>query len=75
MRVVVNKLTVSGITSEGKFDEVDLLEDHLIAVKQFEKQSKKDKAVSSISAYRQIEAAFEERKGELGGATVGRMLT
>jgi hypothetical protein len=74
VRTSVTKLKVKGITAEGKFDEVDLLEDHLIAVRQFEKISNKDKAISSESAYREMMDAYDERRSDFASATAGRML-
>lgn len=72
VRESITKLKIRGVSSEGKIDLVDLLEDHLVAVKQVEKVSKKDKAVSSASAYRQIIVAYEERKTEFADAAIGR---
>ncbi len=68
----MTKLSVRGFTADGRIDEVDLLEDHLIAVKTFERQDAKGKAISSDSAYEQIDAAFYERRSELEGAIEGR---
>jgi hypothetical protein len=73
VRVSMSKLKVKGLSSEGKFDEVDLLEDHLISIKQFEKISEKDKGISQTSAYNQLISAYNEKKSEFQAATIGRM--
>ena len=72
VRYDMTKLSVRGFTADGRIDEVDLLEDHLIAVKTFERQDAKGKAISSNSAYEQIDAAFYERRSKLEGAIEGR---
>ena len=72
VRDEVSKLVVRGIGLHGRTDEVDLLEDHLIALKLFERQSPKARAVSTEAAYAQIESAFEERRKELEEAVQGR---
>lgn len=75
VRTTMTKLKITGINSEGKFDAVDLLEDQLIVVKQMDKASKKHKALLPASAYKELIGAYEEKRDELGGAIVGRMLT
>lgn len=74
LRTTMSKLKITGITAEGKLDVVDLLEDQLIVVKQMEKASRKHKAVLPASAYKELIAAYNEKKGDLGGAIAGRML-
>lgn len=68
----MRRLRVRGFTSAGRIDEVDLLEDHLIAVKTIARQEKKGKALSQSSAYEQIDAAYRERRDELHDAVAGR---
>ena len=67
-------LKVQGFTAQGRLDEVDLLEEHLIALKTIERVSEKGKALSADSAYEQIDAAYQERRDELQDAVVGRRL-
>jgi hypothetical protein len=74
VRTSMSTLRVSGVNGEGKFDAIDLLEDHLIVVRPMERRSKKHKAVSSKSAYAELMAAYLEKKDELANAVVGRML-
>lgn len=73
IRHSVSKLKISGVASEGRIDCVDLLEDHLITSRKFERVSDKDKAVSSASAYSQIVSAYEEKRTLFAEAAVGRM--
>jgi hypothetical protein len=75
VRTTMTKLRITGITTEGKLDVVDLLEDQLIVVKQMEKASRKHKAVLPASAYKELIVAYREKKDELGSAIAGRMLT
>lgn len=75
VRTTMSKLRVTGVNAEGKFDVVDLLEDHLIVVKQMERGSRKHKAVQAASAYKELIQAYRDKKEELAGAVVGRMLT
>ena len=73
VRYDMTKLSVRGFTADGRIDEVcGSFEDHLIAIKTFERQDAKGKAISSKSAYEQIDAAFYERRSELEGAIEGR---
>jgi len=68
----MRKLKIRGITVEGRTDWVDLLEDHLIAPKEFERVHPKSKALSTEAAYAQINAAFNERRDLLMDAIQGR---
>jgi hypothetical protein len=70
----MKKLRIRGITVEGRTDWVDLLEDHLIAPKEFERAQPNSKAVDTEAAYAQINAAFDERRDLLMDAVHGRNL-
>jgi hypothetical protein len=70
----LRKLRVQGFNTEGKIDAVDLLEQHLISFKLIERVREDSKALSSESAYKQIDAAYEQLKDKLEEASVGQEL-
>lgn len=67
-------LKVRGVNSRGAVDAVDLLEQHLVSYKPIERLNPESRALSSDSAYRQIDAAYEELRDILIEAAVGQEL-
>lgn len=68
----VKVLKIRGFNSEGRVDIIDLLEDHLVSVKEFERLHENGKAVDSEAAFEQLDQAYKEKEAELRGAIVGR---
>lgn len=72
VREKVKVLQLKGFTAEGRADEVDMLEDHLIATRTIERQTKKSKAVLSSAAYAAIDDAYKQHRNEFSKAVIGR---
>lgn len=68
----IRTLRVKGHAVGKQLDEIDLLEDHLIAVKQFERSSERSRALAPDLAYAKLEEAYNERREELSLANAGK---
>ncbi len=72
-RELMKKVTVRGVNAAGRIDEVDLLEDHLIAVKLIARRNKRSKGINSDVAYQKLNEAYQEHFNELAEAVQGRL--
>lgn len=65
-------LRIKGFNAQGRVDFVDLLEDHLVSVREFDRLQEDSKGIDSEAAFEQIDMAYRERKDDLSNAVVGR---
>ncbi len=72
-REQMRRLKITGFNEDGQIDIVDLLEEKLIAFKTIERKDENRKALSSTSAYQQIDLAYNERRDQLLDAVEGRV--
>lgn len=68
----IKTLRIRGLNERGQIDFVDLLEDHLVSVRQFDRLQSDSKAIDSEIAFDQIHTAYLERKDDLPTAVAGK---
>lgn len=67
-------LRIKGFNAAGRVDFVDLLEDHLVSTREFERLQENGKALNSDLAFEQIDQAYKEREPDLRDAITGQAL-
>lgn len=66
VREEASQFVVKGLNAQtGHIDQIDVLNDHLIAKKQIVRQDRRTRALDSSAAYAAIEEAYEELREEL----------